>query len=307
VGSLDTPVVTACVPLLVDEKHLETVNGMVNGVQFLSNLVAPIVGGVLYGIVGAKAMIGGSCAFFLVASFAEAFIQVPFVKRQWEGGVVRSLAVDMKSGLNFVRRNKVIMRMIIIAALLNMVLMPLFFVGAPVIFRIVLGVNDQLYGVGMSLISLASIMGALLAGKLTKLLRLNNLYTVFVGASVLLALMAVGLLFFGGNSGLIVFFVTGLPVGMALSVVSIYAISMIQRVSPGNMMGKVMSIVVAVCQCAVPLGQAMFGLLFNEKSGSAFGPVMLVAVVTLLIAAVGWLLLRGFDENSVQQVQAAVE
>jgi predicted MFS family arabinose efflux permease len=99
--------------------------------------------------------------------------------------------------------------------------------------------------------------------------------------------MAIGLNVFGGLSGLAVFFITGLPVGMILSIVSVYAISMMQRFTPHETMGRVMSIVMAVCQCAVPIGQVLFGLLFNEKSAGVLVPILIVAAATLVIAIVG--------------------
>lgn len=63
VGSFDTPVVTASIPLLVEESKLEKVNGLVNGVLSMSNVVAPIIGGILYSILGAQVLVACSALF----------------------------------------------------------------------------------------------------------------------------------------------------------------------------------------------------------------------------------------------------
>ena len=65
VGSFDTPVVTASIPLLVKDSELEKVNGLVNGVLELSNVAAPIIGGVLYSLIGSQMVVASSILFFL--------------------------------------------------------------------------------------------------------------------------------------------------------------------------------------------------------------------------------------------------
>jgi len=62
------PAVQASIPVLQTEGNLEKANGIVMGVGALSGLSGPIVGGLLYGLVGLKVLIEISClAFFLQA------------------------------------------------------------------------------------------------------------------------------------------------------------------------------------------------------------------------------------------------
>lgn len=63
VGSFDTPVVGASIPLLVEEEELEKINGLSNGILQLSNVVAPIIGGIFYGVMGAKLLVASSILF----------------------------------------------------------------------------------------------------------------------------------------------------------------------------------------------------------------------------------------------------
>lgn len=68
ISAMYAPVVMASIPQLVPEKKLEQANGIINGVQALSNIVAPVLGGILYGIIGLKMLVITSClAFFLSA------------------------------------------------------------------------------------------------------------------------------------------------------------------------------------------------------------------------------------------------
>jgi len=59
-------------------------------VQALSGVAAPIVGGVLYGIVGMQPLIIISCTSFFLSAVMEIFIKIPFVKRAYHGSFPQS-------------------------------------------------------------------------------------------------------------------------------------------------------------------------------------------------------------------------
>ena len=307
VGSFDTPVVTASIPLLVKDSELEKVNGLVNGVLELSNVAAPIIGGVLYSLIGAQMLVASSILFFLGAAVVESFIRIPFIQRGSDNGVIKTLGADMIDGFREVRSNKVILKSIVIAALVNFVLTSFFIVGAPVILRVVLQANDALYGVGMSLFSIATILGALLAGPMTRRLRFNNFYLTFTLTGILLVLMNVGLTFAGTASGnrigFIVFAATGVPIGLLMSGVSIYLIAIVQRITPTKNIGKVMATIVAVAQCAVPIGQLVMGQLFKQTTTNVFVPMLFISCVVLAISYLCYALFKGTKESDVQPVQ----
>ncbi|MHC5216874.1 MFS transporter [Enterococcus sp. LJL128] len=307
VGSFDTPVVTASIPLLVKESELEKVNGLVNGILSMSNVVAPIIGGILYSLMGAQMLVASSILFFIAAAVIETFIKIPFQKRALESGMLKTLTSDLVDGFHEVRNNKVILKTIFIAALINFVLTPFFIVGTPIILRVVLQANDTMYGIGMSLFSLANILGAVLAGPLTKNLRFNNFYLTFTISGVLMLLMNVGLSFAGNSSGNMIgfmaFVVTGIPIGMLMSSISIYLIATVQRITPRENIGKVMATIIAVAQCAVPLGQMLMGVLFKQSTVSVFLPILFIAVLVLGVSYLCFYLFRGTKDSDVQVVR----
>ncbi|MDH6364270.1 MFS family permease [Enterococcus sp. PF1-24] len=298
VGSFDTPVVQASIPLLVPENELEKVNGLVTGVLSLSNVAAPIIGGVLYGIFGAQALVAFSIVFFIIAAVIESFLKIPFEKKVSEAGMVTTLKNDLVAGFHEVRKNKIISKSIFIAALVNFLLVPFFIVGLPIILRMVLQANDTVYGIGMSLVSVASIIGAIFAMQITKRIRFNNFYLTFTISGVLLIVMSFGLLFagntMGNNIGLFFLVITGVPIGILLSAISIYLISVVQRITPRGSLGKVMATIAAVSQGAVPVGQLLMGVLFKQTNSSVLLPML---IISLLILAVSFLCYRLFKET----------
>ena len=70
----------------------------------------------------------------------------------------------MKEGLVYVLKQPFILKSMLLAALLNLILTPLFVVGAPIIIRVTMESSDTLYGIGMGLIDFATILGALSIG-----------------------------------------------------------------------------------------------------------------------------------------------
>lgn len=303
VGSFDTPVVGASIPLIVEEHELEKINGLSNGILQLSNVVAPIIGGILYGILGAQLLIGISIFFFILAAIFESFLKIPRVHQERSGAIVKTLFKDLQAGFREVKKNAVISKTIIIAALINFSLSSFFIVGLPIILRIILNVNDTLYGIGMAVFSLSNILGAIFAGVLTKNLRFNNLYLTFAFSGILLIVMNLLLGIFGGGVGYSVVMIIGTIIGMMMSAISIYLISLVQRITPKENLGKVMATIIAVAQCAVPVGQFIMGILFKNSLTSFFIPMMIVSSFVLLISCLCFFWFKQTKESDIYVVK----
>jgi len=300
VGSFDTPVVGASIPLLVEEEELEKINGLSNGILQLSNVVAPIIGGIFYGVMGAKLLVASSILFFIIAAIIESFLKIPFEKRkQSSGTIMQILTADLKDGFKEVKNNQVIFKSITIAAAINFVLTSFFIVGLPVILRMTLQVNDTMYGIGMGVFSFASIIGAIFAGQLTKNIKFNNFYRVFTLSGILLILMNLLLSMTSIWVGFMVVLVMEIIIGMMLSAISIYLITIVQRITPKENLGKVMATIIAVAQCAVPLGQLLMGLIFRNTTDSVFVPLLLISGLVLLISGACFMMFRETKESDI--------
>jgi len=76
------------------------------------------------------------------------------------------------------------------------------------------------------------------------------------------------------------------------SIISVFALTEVQKITPNEKLGKVMAIIMACCQAAVPLGQLIYGGLFQGFTGRAFVPVL---VASLLVVAVAFSAKRVFQ------------
>ncbi|MGN4929610.1 MFS transporter [Bacillus cereus group sp. MYBK14-1] len=296
VSAMYAPVVMASIPQLVPEKKLEQANGIINGVQALSNIVAPVLGGILYGIIGLKMLVIISCLAFFLSAILEMFITIPFIKRAQESHIIPTIIKDMKEGFLYVLKQPFILKAMLLAALLNLIFTPLFVVGGPIILRVTMQSSDTMYGIGMGLIDFATILGALSIGFFAKKLQMKTLYNWMLIIALLVIPVALSVTPFTLNLGyyppFILFILSSLLIAMIMTIVSIYVITVVQKKTPNENLGKVMAIITAVSQCMAPIGQVVYGFMFEGFSTKIYLPILAISFIMIIIAVVTKKILR---------------
>lgn len=290
ISAIYQPAVQASIPLLVGENDLEKANGIVNGVGALASLTAPILGGSLYGIMGLKLLIVFSCIAFFLSAVMEIFIKIPYQKRAMRGNIYVTIVRDMKEGFSYVMKRKYIQKSMLLAALLNLILTPFFMVGGPIILRVTMGSDEMMYGFGMGLIQVSTILGALSIGLIAKKMTMNSIYLWLLGISVLIVPMALAIspliLGLGYYPSFILFFACVIPIAMAMTIISIYVMTVVQKQTPNGLLGKTMAIITAVAQCAAPIGQVIYGLLLQKFSDQVYLPAMFMCGAMVLMTII---------------------
>ncbi|MGE7852441.1 MFS transporter [Bacillus paramycoides] len=296
VSAMYAPVVMASIPQLVPQKKLEQANGIVNGVQALSNIVAPVLGGVSYGIIGLKMLVILSGLAFFLSAILEMFIKIPFIKRMQEDHIVPTIVKDMKEGFLYVLKQPFILKSMLLAALLNLILTPLFVVGGPIILRVTMQSSDTMYGIGMGLIDFATILGALSIGFFAKNLQMKTLYYWMFVIALLVLPMALSvtpfILSMGHYPPFILFILCSIFIAMIMTIVSIYVITVVQKKTPNENLGKVMAIITAVSQCMAPIGQIVYGFMFEGFSLKIYLPILCISFILIILAFVTKKILR---------------
>ncbi len=70
------------------------------------------------------------------------------------------------------------------------------------------------------------------------------------------------------------------------TVYTILMMTFYQTVTPPHLLGKVVAVIITVAMCAQPLGNAMYGVLFELCKGFEYAVVLFAGVVSLGIAVV---------------------
>lgn len=284
IRSFYQPAVQASVPAITTSENLLKANSVVNMVSSVSMLLGPIIGGTLYGFLGiTPIIIIGGMAFFLSAVM-ELFIKIPFIKQPVKSNIILTLKQDFSESIYFITKEKpIIAKTIGIASLINMVLTSLLMIGIPFIINITLGLSSELYGIAQSAMGIGALIGGILVGVFASKLTQDCYYKLLLWAS--LAIIPIGLVLLLPISAMGAFAIITLVTVIVLifaTMVSIVIITSIQQITPQEMTGKVMSLVMTVSMCASPIGQAVYGYLFDNVSELywiIFGAVMILIFI----------------------------
>lgn len=259
------PSVQASIPALAADEHLMKANGVVIQVQSLATLLGPIIAGFLYGGLGLFPILATSAACFFFSAVMELFLRIPYLQKPREAGMLRQVGRDLREAFHFLAHdNPRLWKLLFILAGLNLFLSSLIMVGLPYLIKVYLGLSAQLYGFAEGAMGLGSIVGGLLSGILGSRIRFSGSYR-YLTAVVLLLLPAVPALAFSlpvtAVYGILVAIVFLIMVLVVLF--NITAQTYMQRQTPSGLFGKVAAFVSTISVCAVPLGQALYGALFQ--------------------------------------------
>ena len=291
-GAFESPTVQACVPQMLSGDALEKGNAAVSQAAALASLATPFLGSVVYTAVGMVPVLYAAAACFLLTACLEGFIHLP----PPQASALRSAAMlkaDLRAGLRFLCREQPnVLKWLLLAALTSLFIAGTAVVGFPFLVRTVLGLSAELYGAAESAMAVAAVLGSLFAGLTAGRLRLC-LAWVFLGVGAALALAGGAFLVpLGAMGRYLVLTAMFCACQFGCSVFSTCAISAIQRRTPEAMMGKVMAYVFTLSLCAQPLGQILYGALFDRCGARAYWVLVPSGLLVCLAGVLSRRLLR---------------
>ncbi len=260
------PAVQASIPLLADPERLTSANAVINMVDTLAALLGPVIGGALFGAFGLRPILWVGTVCFFLSAVMELFIHIPHSSRAAAGGVLSTVRRDLGESWRFIRRERpVFLSVMLVLALFNLVLSAALVVGIPVAVIQTLGMSDSRLGVTQGAMGLGGLFGGAVTALLGARLRLRRGGVVLLAASLTAAGMGAALLP-GVPPALGWWVVTAMSFAvMVLSTLLVVVLSAaVQRGTPPALLGKVMAFIMAVTNCASPLGQAVYGALFEN-------------------------------------------
>ncbi len=264
-GAFETPTVQACIPSMLTGDNIIRGNAVVNQTASISYLTAPLLGGIFYSAFGIKPVMYASVLCFFVTAFLECFVRLDYRPAGFGGNALAVAKADFLDSVRFIgKERRDILRILLLAALSRFFVMGVTLVGLPFLVRTVLGLDARYYGAAESVLAVAVIAGSMAAGVLAGKIQKGGLSAML--AAVGLCIVPAGLAFLlpagtGVRYAVLVAAFCGMQI--AISMFSIYAVSMIQQGTPEYMIGKVMAYTSAITMCAQPAGQMVYGFLFD--------------------------------------------
>lgn len=280
------PAVQASIPLLVAPERLIAANAVINQVNTLSGLLGPVIGGILYSLLGLSPLLFLSIACFTFSAIMELFIHIPHERRPYHEGLLATAKADLSECYRFVRNEKpVFFSVVLLVALFNLVLSAVMIVGTPILITQTLALSDTLYGFTQGALALGGLCGGVLAATCSQRLHIMQAHRLLLLCALSVAGMALALLLPISTtvSYLIITLMSFLAMAAStLFMVQIYTI--VQTQTPPQLIGKVMAALIAIALCGQPIGQALYGVLFQIFAAQSWLVLLGAALAACCIA-----------------------
>ena len=272
--------------MLVAKDNVLSASAIVNQISSLANFIGPVIGGMLYGMWGIKIILKTSILCFVCSAIMEIFINIPFRKQDRNESVVRTVKNDLSESILFLKNEKrVFIRVSLVIAGLNLVLSSMVTIGVPVVVVDILTMSDQMLGIIQGLLAVGGIIGGLLTFALGKKLRASKGYVLLYLCAGFACLMGLGMMICETSiQKYIILAITSVAITVVSTMFSIQMLAIVQTETPENMVGKVVASIMVFVMCVQPVGQLVYGVLF-EKCHNASMIMLVAGAVSLAIAA----------------------
>ena len=284
ISGIYQPAVQASIPLITEKQFLMQGNAVINMVSTLAGLLGPIIGGVLFGAFGIMPILFISISCFAFSAVMEVFIHIPFEKNTDGKSVFGAVGSDLSDSFKFIKYEKPIFLSILeILALFNLILTAMMLVGIPVIVVQILGMSDTALGITQGAMGLGGLAGGIITGAAAEKIRPKNGYIFLIICS--LAAFVMGISVFDAVPKNIGYFIITAISFSAMCASTMFSVSMMtaaQQQTPPNLLGKIMAVIIAVSSCSQPVGQALYGVLFDVFADKPY--LIMIGAATLAMA-----------------------
>lgn len=284
------PAVQASVPALLKGEHIMQGNAVINLVSSFTGLIGPVIGGALFGFYGIMPILYVCVICFLLSAVMEIFIQIPFEKKAAKGNIFAIGYGDLKKSFRYMHKEQpIIMQFSLAIAAINMILSALVMIGLPIIVTQLLGFDQEmanrLYGYAQGALAMGSLCGGMGAGLLAKRLKPQKGYLLLLYDGLTLLPIGIAIMLpFKAMISYGIILVSCFCMMFLATLFSIQIMSCLQSMVPESLIGKVISCAMCIGMCASPLGQAIYGGLFELLKGRVFVLFFVAAILTVMLA-----------------------
>lgn len=284
------PAVQASIPALLSNEHIMQGNAVINLVSSFSGLIGPVIGGTLYSFFGIRPILYISLLCFLLSAFMEIFIRIPFEKKEGQGNIFSIGLADLKESFIYMNHEQpVIMQFSLAVAAINMILSALMIIGLPVIVTQLLAFDSEtanrLYGYAEGVMAVGSLCGGMGAGVFASTMKAKSGYLLLLFDA--LTLIPIGFALMLPVPAMVAYVIIMISCFFMMFLATLFSIqimSYLQMIVPKHLIGKVISCAMCIGMCATPIGQAIYGALFEVLKEKVFALFFIVTVIVVLLA-----------------------
>lgn len=289
VSVLFSPAAGAILPMIVNKEDLMEANATNSLVLSIAQIAGPILAGTLYGFLGLFPILIINALSFMLSAISEAFINIPKLIVEKKDINLSKFKTDFLEGINFIKTRRKLIKVTVVAFMTNFAISPMFSVGLMYLAQVVLKVTEFQLGALNSISATGMIIGPILAGTIVKKFETEDILAVGImicGFMTGIIAIIVSPFFLNTfNSNLVPYISLMAVIFMVIGVVVIVSISlqtMFQREVPREMLGRAGSVLSTISMASIPLGQIIFGRLFDITI-----PILPPIIVCALLVTTG--------------------
>lgn len=286
ISAIYNPTTSSLLPHCIKKEDLMTGNGLLSMLFNLANLVGPILGTSLFGFYGLFIVMLIDSISFFISSFLELFITIGYCKTHANINI-KSFISDFKQGLLYIKNKPILLTILILGMVVNMVYSPIMSIGLNYITKINLCISDYKIGILNSIITLATFLSPFLCSKISKKLSLGK---ILFGDILLQGILFFILCIISSNIYIKLFdsnlipYISIMVIGFFITLIcctgNLALTTIIQKQTPLSFMGRVQATLSSLLMITTPIGQIIFGFLFDNFISSL---CILVASVVFII------------------------
>lgn len=287
-GAFESPTVQACIPQMLSGNNLLKGNAVVNQIQAVTSLIAPFAGSIVYVAVGIKPILVATIICFFLTAFLECFIQLEYYIIDKKQTIMQIIKDDFNESMQFLfKKQPGVLKLLLLSALVSFFVIGVLAVGFPFLITTILGLSAEYYGAAESIIGIAAILGGILVSILAQKLKLEKLYWLMIILGICLLPAGAAFIMPFNTFTIYIILVIMFFIGqLACSMFSIFALTSIQERTPQKLIGKVMSYVMTISLCVQPLGQFLYGVLFDTFQQSIWWVLISTGIIVLVIGCI---------------------
>ena len=220
----------------------------------------------------------------------ELFIKIPFVKQDSDSGICKMAIKDFSESIRFIRKEKpVIGKVLLVICGINLFLSAMIMVGMPYLITEVLNLGqfqvNKLLGYAEGVLAAGGLIGGICTGIFANKLVIKRAGTLIIACALFVFPMGVSvMLFSSGFINYLVMILCGFMIMIFSTIFAVQMLSFVQVETPQHLIGKVMAVVLTISMCAQPLGNALYGILFEYCKGAEWIVILFAGFISLIIA-----------------------
>lgn len=283
------PASQAMMPLLVKPDELAISNSIYQGTTYLSGFVGPVLAGGLIALFAnqnthqGSAELTGIAAAMVFDAFTYLVSVVTLYLMHWQEIVkpqvqaARNILTSIREGVAYLWGDNLLRTLFILMVAANFLFNGPVIVGIPVLADVRMAGSAAAYGTIMSAFGGGNLLGILASNSLIQLLK-HRLGAFMVAVIVS---FGVGLGFLSIVTSMPAAFAIMLVMGSGNGVLGIALITFLQRKTPKEMLGRVMSLVMLASLGLQPISQALTGAAIKVSLAGLF---VVVGIFMMFVA-----------------------